>query len=78
MAYGFESLQAHMTVKQLREQLEGWPDDMRIIIVADHGQCPMYLYQVDESHYIDHGNDIDVLHPDDAEGTEEIGLVLWA
>lgn len=67
-----------MTVKQLRQKLELLADDMKVIVVSDHGQWPMHLDEVERSYFIDHGTEIDVLHSDDADGTEEVGLVLWA
>lgn len=67
-----------MNVKQLRELLAAMPEDMLVILSSDEeGNSFDFLRDVEVSAYSVYEREIDLIHPDDAEGDEEKAVVLW-
>lgn len=73
-----------MNVRELRQQLEGLPDDFPVLFSTDtEGNSFNEVAEVEVSYYrIEgerrHGPDYQVLHPDDVdEDDEDQALVLW-
>jgi hypothetical protein len=65
-------------VKELIERLKQFDGDMPVILASDEeGNNFHHLDEAEVSAYSEYRGEIDVIHPDDAEGDEDAAVVLW-
>lgn len=65
-----------MNVGKLKELLENFKDDLEVYVVADHGQTPTMCESATVEYVEGLDYYTDIIHTQDAEGDEQVALII--